>query len=256
MPAIVHEKPGWVGQRRIAIAAHRAVYWLARHWIVAFAALASLYAGLPWLAPILMEAGWVAGARGIYAVYSTQCHQLPQRSYFLFGSQTMYTLEQIQAVAGPTENPLVLRQFVGSADMGWKVAWSDRMVAMYTGVLAFGLLYWPLRRRIRPLPWWGFALLALPLAVDGATHFVSDFAGLGQGFRDTNAWLATLTGEALPLSFYVGDGLGSVNSWLRLSTGALFALGIIWLGLPYLNGTLEETAARIEGKLNRAGWRV
>jgi hypothetical protein len=32
-----------------------------------------------------------------------------------------------------TDNPLVLRQFVSSPELGWKVAWSDRMISLYTG---------------------------------------------------------------------------------------------------------------------------
>lgn len=40
----------------------------------------------------------------------------------------------------------------------------------------------------------------------------SDLAGFGQGFRDTNVWLAYLTGGGLPTWFYIGDALGSFNS--------------------------------------------
>jgi hypothetical protein len=130
------------------------------------------------------------------------------------------------------------------------------MVAMYTGLWLFGLLYSPLRRRVRPLSWCGFGILLLPMGVDGLTHMVSDFAGLGQGFRDSNAWLATLTGNALPATFYAGDGLGSFNGWMRLITGALFALGIAWMALPYLERAMAEVAGEIEAKFDRAGLRL
>ena len=243
-------------KRSLAISANRAVYWLTQHWIAVVVLLAGLYAGLPWLAPVLMQSGWTSAGRLLYALYSTQCHQLPQRSFFLFGPEAMYSLEQIQTWVGPTSSPLILRQFIGNAEVGWKVAWSDRMVAMYTSLFMFGLLYWGLRRHIRPLNWWGFGLLLLPLALDGFTHLSSDLAGLGQGFRDSNAWLAALTGNALPAAFYAGDSLGSFNSWMRLITGALFALGIAWLALPYLDAAMADTSAQIEAKFSRAGLRL
>jgi uncharacterized membrane protein len=123
------------------------------------------------------------------------------------------------------------------------VAWSDRMVSMFTSVLLFAWLWWPFRKRIKPLPWWGLILFLLPMFVDGSTHAIGDLAGIGQGFRDSNAWLANLTGNALSPGFYAGDGLGSFNSWMRLVTGILFGLGIGWFGFPWIE-ELSEKAAR------------
>jgi uncharacterized membrane protein len=118
--------------------------------------------------------------------------------------------------------------------MGWKVAWSDRMISFYTSVWFFAVTSFPFRRKIRPLPWWGLALLLLPITVDGGTHMISDFAGIGRGFRDTNAWLALLTNNSFPRTFYAGDALGSFNSLMRLVTGLLAGLGIGWLVFPYI----------------------
>ena len=212
-----------------------------------------LYAGLPFLAPVLMQLGWKSAANVIYAIYSTQCHQMPQRSFFLFGPQAMYSLAEVQAVWHNTNDPLILRQFVGNAQMGWKVAWSDRMVSMYGGLWLIALLWSPLRRRVGPLPWWGFVLLVLPMALDGGTHLVSDLAGIGQGFRDSNAWLAALTGHALPATFYVGDALGSFNSLMRIVTGLLFGLGVVWLAFPYLQQAFAEMVYNMQAKLKRSG---
>ena len=36
------------------------------------------------------------------------------------------------------------------------------------------------------------------------------------------------------MEFYVGDALGSFNSWARLITGLLAGLGITWLAFPYI----------------------
>ena len=130
--------------------------------------------------------------------------------------------------------------------MGWKVAWSDRMVSLYGGPWLSAVLWSPLRQRIKPLRWWGFVLLALPMVLDGGTHFISDLAGIGQGFRDSNVWLAALTGNALPASFYAGDALGSFNSWMRMVTGMLFGLGVVWFVFPHLQRMFAEMVYNLE----------
>jgi uncharacterized membrane protein len=221
-------------------------FWisLARYWLLVFNLVMGLYVVLPWLAPMLMQWGYVGPARIIYLFYSTQCHQLPQRSFFLFGESVSYSLGEIQRVWQATDNPLILRQFIGSAEMGWKVAWSDRMVAMYTPIWLAGLAFPLLRRHMRPLTLWQFVALIVPLAIDGGTHLMSDLGGLGQGFRDTNAWLAFLTGDVFPAWFYAGDALGSFNSWMRLLSGLLFGLAVVGLGLPYLTQWTADTRER------------
>jgi len=118
--------------------------------------------------------------------------------------------------------------------MGWKVAWSDRMVSMFTSIPLFALVWYPLRRHLPRIPWWGVLLLILPMVVDGGTHFISDLQGLGSGFRDANLWLETLTHQAYTPAFYGGDAWGSFNSIMRLGTGLLFGLGFVWFGFPYL----------------------
>ena len=210
-----------------------------RHWQAVMIALLAAYAGIPLLAPAFMRLGWVGPAEAIYAVYSTQCHQLPQRSLFLFGEQPSYSLPQIQSAFQATANPMVLRQFVGNLVMGWKVAWSDRMTSMYLSLLLFTILYRPVLRRLR-LPWWIFAALLLPLAIDGVTHAASDLAGIGNGFRDSNAWLMTLTRNSLPSTFYAGDALGSFNSGMRWLSGLLFGLAVAGLALPQLEAAFES----------------
>ena len=118
--------------------------------------------------------------------------------------------------------------------MGWKVAWSDRMIAMYTSIPLFALIWYPVRRRLSRLPWWGLMLLILPMTLDGGTHFISDLQSMGAGFRDTNLWLASLTQHAYLPTFYIGDAWVSFNSIMRLATGILFAFGMVWFGFPYL----------------------
>lgn len=208
--------------------------WLEIHWFHTFLMAYGLFVWLPWLAPLAMHIGWVGLGKAIYLGYAFVCHQLPERSFFLFGLKVMYSLPEIQDAWRNTINPFFLRQFIGSPDMGWKLGWSDRMVSFYTSVWVFAVLWWPLRRKVRALSLWSFALLLLPMVIDGGSHAVSDLAGIGQGFRDSNLWLASLTGNALPAWFYAGDALGSFNSIMRLITGVLAGLGIAWLVLPYI----------------------
>jgi len=122
---------------------------------------------------------------------------------------------------------------------------------MYTGLWIAAMIFGLIRRRLRPLPIWGYFLMILPMAIDGGTHFVSDFAGIGQGFRYTNAWLAQLTQNAFPESFYVGDALGSFNSWMRLLTGGLFGIASVWLAFPYAEAAFAGIRETLEGKFRR-----
>lgn len=208
--------------------------WISNHWFAAFLIIYGLWVFTPWLAPVLMKLGLTGAGKVVYFIYSFFCHQLPERSFFFFGEKRMYALSEIQAVWQNTANPMVLRQFIGNESMGWKIAWSDRMISFYTSVWFFAVLWWPFRQKVKPISWWLFALLLVPMALDGGTHAISDLAGIGQGFRDTNQWLAILTNHSLPMNFYYGDALGSFNSWARFSTGLLAGYAITWLAFPYI----------------------
>jgi uncharacterized membrane protein len=211
-----------------------------RHWLLVVNLLLGIWLLLPFAAPAMMALGAAAPARAIYAAYSLQCHQLPQRSYFLFGGKLTYSLDEINTARGDYSlDVLRLRQFIGDDRLGYKVAWSDRMVSLYGSIFLGGLLYALARRRIRPLQFARLAVLLLPLAVDGLTHTVSDLWGIGQGFRDSNAWLRALTAGAFPPAFYAGDVWGSFNSLMRLITGVLAGLAIAWTIYPRLDAVLR-----------------
>ena len=79
------------------------------------------------------------------------------------------------------------------------------------------------------------------MALDGSTHFISDLSGIGSGFRDSNLWLAALTNNTFSASFYAGDALGSFNSWMRLISGLLFALGFVWFLFPYIQSSFNQS---------------
>jgi uncharacterized membrane protein len=213
-----------------------------------------LYVLAPFFAPIFMASGLTLPGKIIYWIYSYLCHQLPERSYFLFGPHISYALPQIKQAWQGTNNIAILRKFIGNPQMGWKVAWSDRMVSMFTSLWIFGMVWGVFRKKMKPLAWWGLVLFLLPIAVDGTTHMISDFAGIGQGFRDTNAWLAILTHQQLPALFYAGDAWGSFNAWMRFASGIFFGIGIVWFGFPYLNSTFVNSAEVVEYKYQYQSW--
>jgi len=215
--------------------------WLAAHWFAAFVVVYGLWVWLPWLAPVFMHVGWSGPGRALYLIYSLFCHQLPERSFFLFGRMPMYSLTEIQAAWQSTIDPMVLRQFVGNETLGWKIAWSDRMISVYTSIWIFAMVWWLPRRRAKSMPWWGFMLMLIPIVVDGGTHAISDLAGIGNGFRDSNQWLAILTNGALPAWFYAGDALGSFNSWMRLVTGLLAGFGLVWFAMPHVEASFAKS---------------
>ena len=234
--------------QRVILIKH-VVLGIARHWLLFINLLIALWVGLPWLAPVFMHLGWTSAGQAIYLIYSFQCHQLPERSYFLFGREVTYSLTEIQAAWQNTTNPFILRQFIGNPEMGWKVAWSDRMVSMYTSILFGGLLYGLVRKQLKPLSFWKFAILLLPMVIDGSTHMISDLQGIGQGFRDTNIWLQILTNNAFSTAFYQGDALGSFNSWMRLITGILFGIALVGFAYPYINDAFADIVRRSEATL-------
>jgi uncharacterized membrane protein len=157
----------------------------------------------------------------------------------LFGPQISYTQEQIATAWGVTvtdiSHEMIRRQFIGTPELGWKVAWSDRMVAMYTSIFLFGLLYALLRQwGIQPkgFSWKWLVILIVPMAIDGTTHLIND--ALRLDFRDVNLWAVWLTGGIFPLEFYAGDMFGRLNSLLRITTGLLFGLGVVGFLWPLM----------------------
>ncbi|MBI5302804.1 MAG: DUF2085 domain-containing protein [Chloroflexi bacterium] len=244
-------------KRDVIIAIDKFAYWFGGHWLAVFVVLYGAWVWTPFLAPIFMQSGAIGAADGVYTFYSFFCHQLPERSIFLFGPEPMYSLDQIKSVWA-LDGFLGLRQFNGNAAMGWKVAWSDRMISFYGSVWLGALIF----ARIRKSAWrlslvaWLF-LGILPVGVDGVTHMINDaVAGTsGLGFRDTNAWLAFLTGNLFPASFYYGDAFGSFNSWMRWLTGIAFGITTVLAWFPFIADGMRdveqqarETLARVRAR--------
>jgi uncharacterized membrane protein len=194
-----------VWTRRITIWLTRLMHVISSHWLLVVNGLVGVfYLGLPTLAPILMLLGQERAANVIYTIFRPLCHQLPERSFFLGGSQTVYSLEELRQMLAVDAVPL---RYIGNANIGFKIAVCQRDVAIYLAWVAAGSSFYWLRARLRPLSLRRFVLFALPMAIDG----------FGQLFR---LWEST---------------------WVsRLVTGGLFGLGIVWLVYPYLERGMAD----------------
>ena len=166
-----------------------------RHWLAGLNLLVGLFLGGALAAPVLAALGWTAAADGLYTAYHLTCHQWAFRSFFLFGQQPVYGEQQLADLGF---DPF---RFVGNADRGWKMAFCERDLAIYLGLLLVGLLY-ARRRELRPSGFGVYGILILPMAIDGFTQLF--------GWRE--------------------------STWeLRVMTGLLFGLASAWLVLPRLD---------------------
>jgi uncharacterized membrane protein len=226
--------------------------FITRRWLWILNGFFALLLAGALVTPLLMRIGWTQPAKVLYTVYSFTCHQLPERSYFLFtpeGVLTTYEKDVVVAAGADPTNVLTMREFVGTPEIGYKAAFSDRMFSMYGGALLGGVLFAWLARRgrfVEPLPVWALVLLATPMAIDGFTHLLSDLPGMAfSGFRDVNAWATPLFG-AQPENFYTGSTTGTLNAWLRLVTGLLFGVGIALFAYPYLGMGFYDINEEVE----------
>lgn len=203
---------------RLSQAVDQLAVWLARHWLALFNTLVAVFIGLPFLAPVLMHVGAAGPASAIYAIYAPTCHQLPERSFFLFGPQGVYTEAELETQGAlPAGLNILQRQalrFIGTPETGYKVAICERDTAIYGAILMSGLLFGVLRKafarrgaRLPKMPLWLYALVLLPAAVDGGSQLL--------GLREST-WL------------------------LRLITGSLFGAGTVWLAYPYVQEAMTD----------------
>jgi uncharacterized membrane protein len=210
--------------------ADRFSLWFAGKYMLVFNLLVFLYFSVPFLAPVLMNVGWVAPAKFIYTIYSPLCHQLAFRSWFLYGEQTVYPrslagipdLSSYEEVTGenPEINLLEARKFLGNDVMGYKVAICERCVAMYVGIFVFGVLFAVFKRDIKSLPWYLWVLIGLvPIGLDG----VSQLPGLAHAILPT--WI--LIRESTPT--------------LRTITGLLFGITTAWYIYPIVEEAMSDT---------------
>ncbi len=222
--------------------ADRFSWWLSRWYMVVIAFVLILYVGLPFLAPVLSRAGATGAANVIYKVYSPLCHQLPFRSWFLYGSQAFYPRELagIPGVASYEEitgsqvlNLTEERKFTGSEEpgfgagsFGYKVALCQRDVAIYGSMALFALIFIASGRKIKPLRWYLWLLFGLiPIGIDGFSQLPSLIAQLPD-------WM--IIRESTPV--------------LRTVTGTLFGIMTSWYLFPMIEESMRETRKMLAGK--------
>lgn len=215
-------RPQVTGKMRdFIIALDKMIFQFAKHWLLVFNLLMGLYAGLPVLAPALMASGAEGPARLIYTIYKPACHQLPWRSFFLFGERLYYGQDYLISQVGeePLANLWIAKGFYGTPELGYKMALCERCIATHGVMLLAGMLFGLVRKRLKPLPWLVFVLFLVPMGIDGTMQLF----GL---------W------ESTPLS--------------RVITGGLFGLGAIWLAYPYFELGMQDIRQELQHKF---GWK-
>lgn len=216
--------------------ADKIMFWISNHYLLVLNLIMFLYVGLPVLAPVLMKSGATAPARGIYTIYSPLCHQFGFRSFFLYGEQAYYPLEEaglsnvvdfetatgIQHLHNPNSSSRIeARKYVGNETVGYKVALCERDVAIYAAILAFGLLFSLTGRRLPSLHWALWILLGLvPVGLDGFSQLFSQF--------DMSVLM-----EFLPYR--------ESTPFLRVFTGAMFGFFTAWFAYPNIEESMLET---------------
>jgi uncharacterized membrane protein len=210
--------------------------WLSQHYLAIFNILIFFYVGVPFLAPVLMNANLTAPANLIYRVYGYVCHQFAFRSFFLFGEQNVYpreeaniegfsTYEQVTHTDG--NDLFAARDFIGDEILGFKVALCERDVAIYAGILLFGIIYAISNRKIKPIHWILWILIGIvPIGLDGLSQLISQLPLGLLPYR-----------ESTPL--------------FRIITGFLFGFITAWFGYPYVNESMTENQKYLVGKLEQ-----
>jgi uncharacterized membrane protein len=163
----------------------RQIYRFARHWLLAFNLVAFFLAAMPFIIPLIASEGYSGLASWMYTSFGLMCHQMPERSFTIFGEQ---------------------------------MALCHRMTSIYVASFVGGVGYAIVRDRLPPLGFRPMLLMATPMAIDGFTQLF--------GLRES-VWE------------------------LRLLTGSIFALGVMWFALPRLEDGFKEIRSVVELRFRR-----
>src|SRR6185503_7388751 len=157
------------------------------------------------------------------------------RSFYLFGEQAYYPLAEahipgvktfqqatgirdVHSATGVAR--LAARQFIGNEEVGYKMAFCERDIAIYGTIFLFGIVYALTGRRIKPLHWIVALLIGLiPIGLDGFSQLFSQMEW---------SWLSSI----LPYR--------ESTPFLRVLTGALFGFATAWFAYPNLEESMIE----------------
>ncbi|MGB9639497.1 MAG: DUF2085 domain-containing protein [Anaerolineales bacterium] len=210
--------------------ADRIALWISKHYLLMINSVVLLYLGIPFLAPVFMKINLPTPAIAIYRVYGIVCHQLAYRSFFLFGDQIAYPrqaagvsyLKSYHEATGlsednSTESIFAARSYIGAPHIGYKIALCQRDIAIYSGILLFGLIYALFNRKLPSLPWYLWIIFGLiPIGMDGVSQLISQPPFSLLPYR-----------ESTPI--------------LRVLTGSMFGFTTAWFGFPSVEESMAET---------------
>lgn len=150
-----------------------ALTFLQRHWLALVNGALILFIGIAALAPVGYALGLTGPSAEVFTIYRFFCGQTPSHSFYI---------------------------------AGYQMCLCSRCLAIYSSLLAFGLLlalirYTPRRGFIRPISWKLWVMGMVPMALDGGTQLF---------------------------------GLHESNLALRLLTGIIFGVMTAWFILPQI----------------------
>jgi uncharacterized membrane protein len=119
---------------RAIIAADRAIYRFAHHWLFDFNGVSGGFAGAVIAAPLLAAWDKAGAAKPLYSLFSLVCHQDPDRSFHIFGHQ---------------------------------FACCERCAAIYLSIALFGVLFAFVRARMSNPTYVAMIALVSPVVLDG-----------------------------------------------------------------------------------------
>src|SRR5215831_9891341 len=134
--------------------------------------------------PFLSYFGLDGISKQIFYTLHLVCAQIPSHSFYIFGHQ---------------------------------LGMCERNFSIYASMFIGSLIFVSSKKRIPGIPWWIWALMILPIAIDGTTQMF--------GLRE--------------------------STWeLRVLTGTLFGLANVWFALPLIQKTILESlpAQTLDGK--------
>jgi len=234
------------GRARRARFMQKVVWYLANYWFPLFLAVPLFFLLLGVLAPALLAEGKTEAATAVYRFLAIDNHQMPDRSYFLFGQANGIQTYPPETLIAAGADPQDWEAFTGNEALGYKTGLNHRMIAVFLGMVVGGLA-WGLSRGRLGIGFIIFVLLTLPILADGFSHIISETEGTGA--RTTNEWAVAITGGAFPEQFYQGDTAGSLNWWLRTVTGFLFGLGIVLFLFARFDNYFRQVRRRLGPRL-------
>ena len=111
------------------------------------------------------------------------------------------------------------RSYIGNEQIGYKVAFCERDVALWGGLFVFGVAIMLGQRRWKSLPTWAWLIFGiLPMGLDGGSQIFGFVSSLP-------TWLPVR--ESTPL--------------LRIITGGLFRVLTAWFLFPLIEENMKET---------------